>query len=756
MPSRPHDYIYDVNSTVACHTDHIKAMVKSQTHDVIINPNYTNMFSALNHYPPSHYRLRPRKLPAHLGNDRRSYNNFPAHVDGVNRFKYFRRPLIPYMPTLGGQIVYARKPPPIAQATVERPVSPFSKTVAVQSIYRESEAQTDPYSPEYVIPPGSVPPELLALATLTFGSGLPVGMAELEMIERARSKRAWEATLPKVVDQESFEKRLRMMEEMELKEWQEREEEIRKLQEARLEILAKVIKKRSEENEAMNNERVEKIWQRKLQERDTLLEKLQKKRIKALRKISNRRSKVQNKVEKRDIIAEYASYGSSVYAPKARDGMYRDNPANTLKIQVENIDDYRGLLDLEATFPEKIIKTNLSLPQKKHTRSPSARKEKHLQEQLLLMDKKMKARRHQAQQEEKPLRFCQKIEKPPQRPETPTIEGSTEIEDEMELAALLLQGLIRGRIVQNLMYQGKERRLQLIGELRTRQTIRKANEVSEAAQAAREALEEQRVREGDEEQASETSEDEATGGPHRGSLRRKHSLGTEEQNLFNYEVKPQIKEGEEQWQERETSNEEERAERLVESTIEAEYMGKTFDFLTKELVRLREERRIDAMVKLAERTRRMREAEESGLRQVEVKRQAEDDEVFRQVIKVHQETVDSYLEEIIIGGIEHVSSVQAREQVYEYAGKINQVVDEIERRQALQPETAEITVADLVSAFLIPEVEKETLRMQIKQEQRKYLLAAHTAVYNEVRQLEQELVDNAETEHGNSEAPSGH
>lgn len=92
--------------------------------------------------------------------------------------------------------------------------------------YSESEAQTDPYSPEYVLAPNAEPPELIALSTLKFGAGLPAGMAELEMIERARTKRAWEAALPRVVDKESFNIRLKMMEEMELREWKEREEEI--------------------------------------------------------------------------------------------------------------------------------------------------------------------------------------------------------------------------------------------------------------------------------------------------------------------------------------------------------------------------------------------------------------------------------------------------------------------------------------------------------------------------------------------------
>lgn len=44
------------------------------------------------------------------------------------------------------------------------------------------------------------------------GLGLPAGLNEVIMIERARAKRAWEATLPKVTDDASAERRMRMME----------------------------------------------------------------------------------------------------------------------------------------------------------------------------------------------------------------------------------------------------------------------------------------------------------------------------------------------------------------------------------------------------------------------------------------------------------------------------------------------------------------------------------------------------------------
>lgn len=45
---------------------------------------------------------------------------------------------------------------------------PKIRTFGTQTDYRDGEAQTDPYSPEYVVPSGSVP-ELLMLATLTWG-----------------------------------------------------------------------------------------------------------------------------------------------------------------------------------------------------------------------------------------------------------------------------------------------------------------------------------------------------------------------------------------------------------------------------------------------------------------------------------------------------------------------------------------------------------------------------------------------------------
>lgn len=51
----------------------------------------------------------------------------------------------------------------------------------------------------------------------------------MEVIERAREKRAWEKTLPPLNDAAHIAKRRKMMEDMERKEWAFREEEIEEL-----------------------------------------------------------------------------------------------------------------------------------------------------------------------------------------------------------------------------------------------------------------------------------------------------------------------------------------------------------------------------------------------------------------------------------------------------------------------------------------------------------------------------------------------
>lgn len=120
---------------------------------------------------------------------------------------------------------------------------------------------------------------------------------------------------------------------------------------------------------------------------------------------------------------------------------------------------------------------------------------------------------------------------------------------------------------------------------------------------------------------------------------------------------------------------------LIEDGVEtpaALLLGRQIDFLNKELIRLQEERRIAAFVMLADRQRRMREAEESGLRQREERLRRTEDEIFKQMMRVHQGSVDTYLEDVILESLEQTADQQAREEIYKQANAINEEAHKFE------------------------------------------------------------------------------
>merc|ERR1719218_76385 len=116
-------------------------------------------------------------------------------------------------------------------------------TVGTQTLYRESEAQTVPYSPEVLVAPGHEP-EVLTLTHLKFGQGLPASRLEIEIIERTRQKRLFDQMLPPPTDEYGFTLRSRLMEEQEFREWADRENKIKDLQEKRLQLLVQALRSR--------------------------------------------------------------------------------------------------------------------------------------------------------------------------------------------------------------------------------------------------------------------------------------------------------------------------------------------------------------------------------------------------------------------------------------------------------------------------------------------------------------------------------
>ncbi|NXL94756.1 CFA91 protein, partial [Alectura lathami] len=543
-------------------------------------------------------------------------------------------------------------------------------TLGTQTNYRDGEAQTDPYSPEYVVPSGSVP-ELLTLATLTWGRGLPAGLAEVEMIERAREKRAWEAALPAMDSASNIAKRRKMMDEMERKEWAFREQEIEKLQEIRLEVLKKLLRRREEKQSELDAKRLADHWQNHQKAQEEKIKKIQHGFALLLRKLIAKRKKVMGKLERRDIITEYADLASQVYAPLSRTGYFPDNHAERYVVKSFYLNTFAGLCELEASLPDSLTQIEIKAPQPKCTTTKTGfiKRSARLEVELAQVHQALLEKKNKVKEPKKPLRFLEKVEKPVPRPPTPVLEKPSVEEEEVELAVICLQKLLRGRAVQSMMFEEKERRLELIRELRTTHALQEDGQLLlKAQEEATRALQQQRDL-------------------------QMHRLSSMENRL---------------------AQEEGRA------------LANMFDFLSKELLRLQEERRIHAFVMLAERQRRTREAEESGRRQLEERRQREEDEIFRQARRGDC-TVDSYLEDIILSSMEGTAEEQAREEVQRMAAEINDVAWELESsRTRLQSEEI---VAELVYAFLIPEVEKMSVREKVRQAQRKHLRAAHQIIH---------------------------
>ncbi|CAL7946257.1 unnamed protein product [Xylocopa violacea] len=175
-------------------------------------------------------------------------------------------------------------------------------------------------------------------------------------------------------------------------------------------------------------------------------------------------------------------------------------------------------------------------------------------------------------------------------------------------------------------------------------------------------------------------------------------------------------------------------DRLCEilNSLEGMTISGMLDFLSKELVRLEDERRIHASALLVERERAIREATEAGRRQLEYCRRREFDEMFRQIVKVNQESVECYLEDIIKESTEWVSDEAAKAYILKLCDKVDSIARDIQTNTRL---TDEEMVANMVYNFMLPEVEKNAMRKNIREKQQIYLQNAHTAIYKEILNL---------------------
>ena len=100
------------------------------------------------------------------------------------------------------------------------------------------------------------------------------------------------------------------------------------------------------------------------------------------------------------------------------------------------------------------------------------------------------------------------------------------------------------------------------------------------------------------------------------------------------------------------------------------------------------------------------------------------DELYKELMSVHQGSVDSYLQSIIMRTIDNTSSLQAYAEAKLKVKTINEFLDEVEEKR----NKPEVIIKDLVSSFLIPDVERKKIQREVQFEERKYLEAARKTI----------------------------
>ena len=111
-------------------------------------------------------------------------------------------------------------------------------------------------------------------------------------------------------------------------------------------------------------------------------------------------------------------------------------------------------------------------------------------------------------------------------------------------------------------------------------------------------------------------------------------------------------------------------------------------------------------------------------------------------MSVHQGTVDSYLQNIFCNTIDKTPSLQALEEAKLKAQTLNKFIDKVESSK----NKPEVLIKDLVSSFLIPDVERKQVQKKLQFEEKKFLEAARktiqTSVSNAGQKLESDNVNN--------------
>ncbi|CAG7731042.1 unnamed protein product [Allacma fusca] len=698
--SRPLDFIYDPVYFIPSKVDFYKTALdatKFGDSKLKLQPNYPAMFSDIRTDVRVKACLKPNE-PDYMKKFLQDYDisgvpvypmecgppyNQQDDVVGADRAKYF----IKYVPAVGnmGNYHLTRDIKNLKTIPAKSTDVVTLKSRGTQTDFREIETQTDPYSPPFSLPHPDDYPKVLALIKMTWGKGLPATLDDIVNIERALTRRLIEMNDRMPNKREDFVQRVRLMEKLEAQQWQDREKELEKIRALKWEVVSRQLTEMKSRMARDQTSRLEKIFLKKKHENNEKLNKIKLQYLRQLRKLE-RKYRQGKRTFKRDIILDYIDMESFIYAPLARNGLNVDQLGSVPDYQFTVHRDYETLsylTDMDS-FVAKHLTFDMNDFSKRIKKLKPNRRTQMLEKEL---GECFEAFRDICKPKEKSgddEMLNSMIMKSVRRLSTPEEELVCDEDEDDEESIVILQTLIRGRAVQSLLRQEAQNNMETVLQLKA---------------------------------AYETD-------PF-GSLQpigEKIALRQQQQ-----EQDAAVSQGDDM-------------KELLEQ-VEGEVLSHMMNFLEKEMTRLLDERKIHSLILLAERERRMLEASEAGTRQKEEDCMRANDEIWRQVIGIHQQTVDMYLEDIYLESINRTADEGARKHVQQLAKTVNDAAYLLEKN--IKDQDKDEIAADLVHSFLFPQVKRENMQRQMVDLHGRYYSVA-TQITNAVlnsKGMVQEVLD---------------
>ncbi|KAL0276527.1 UNVERIFIED_CONTAM: hypothetical protein PYX00_004083 [Menopon gallinae] len=566
-----------------------------------------------------------------------------------------------------------------------KPATPpiHEKNAHVQTMYRDSEAQTGTYVPDIRenTDPGL---EIFTLGWLSIKNGLPAGMRESVAIERARQRRAWEHALPVPIDRLAMKVRRTILDAMDLNEWNYREVELAALNSVKMQYIERSSKESLGTMKNVMEDKLLRILEAKIDKKDSAIYKLRSDLSRNIRKIMYKKNHIERKMKKTDVITDLSNHSSEMYGPQSRYGYCgrRRHEVIPKELYYWNVFSHMQVIrqkmhDVYVEHRTKFDFVNKSKP-KKHEKDLCQRETRWTVPGLInLYENHKKMRLADAKEIKSSLL---KVRKQTES-DTVIVVGGKKISDEEEdlfQACLVLQKVVKGRAIQAIMSYGKAETHDLIKELMDQYSISDLGDESS----------------------------------------RKKSRSTQRSEINNALMKKRRQE--------------------ILNTLVGKNTGEVLDFLAKELQRLQYERSTHALALMATRERHRREAEEAGRRQREEQRRREHEEMWKQMAKIYQNSADIVSEEYGAEIITNIAAKDARMAAEEYAKKIDMAANEAHVKMTLihgEEIVSEELVADLVHNFALPEVEKQMVRKRLAERQKTVLSACHDEIYSKIEKL---------------------